>query len=175
MKIIIYSNINYYKKLMDLLNLYQKEDLDEVIELVSQKKFIHNVHEWLKKKQININTKIFISHYLLWRFNMFHGVPNNSLLYESCSKITEAVKNDQKIQGVVIEQYKNSFELWKQAHSDDMIDEYTETIEKLKEFKEAEPDPENKKGYEIFQNTLEESIEMLKRNNSVHRERSKTI
>ena len=158
---------------MDLLNLYQKEDLDEVIEFVSQKEFINNTKEWLEQKQIKINTKVFISHYLLWKFNIFHGVPNNSLLYKSCSKITEAVKNDSEIQDITIEEYKNSFSLWKQAHADDMIDEYTETIEKLKEFKEAEPEPENKQGYELFQNTLEESINMLKRNSS--RERSRTI
>ena len=158
---------------MDLLNLYQKEDLDEVIEFVSRKEFINNTKEWLEQKKIKITTKVFISHYLLWRFNVFHGVPNNSILYESCSKIIEAVKNESEIQDIVIEEYKNSFSLWKQARADDMIDEYTETIEKLKEFKEAEPVPENKQGYELFQNTLEESIDMLKRNSS--RERSRTI
>ena len=153
---------------MDLLNLYQKEDLDEIITFISQKEFINYVNEWVNEKQLNINTKVFISHYILWKFNIFYGVPNNSLLYFSCSKIIDSIKNNESIDHVVIEEYKNSFHLWKKAHSDDMIDEYTETIEKLKEFKEAEPEIENKKGYEIFQNTLEGSIEMLKRNSNIH-------
>ena len=148
---------------MNLIKLYEKDDLDDVIEFVSQKEFITHIKEWLKEQNININTKVFISHYLLWKFNIFHGVPNNSPLYETCGIITEAVKNNQKIQDIDITNYKNYFNMWKEAHADDMIDEYTETIEKLKEFEEAEPAPENKEGYKLFQDTLEKSVDMLKR------------
>lgn len=162
---LFYKLIIIFICFMDLFNLYKKENLDEVIEFISQKEFIINIKNWLEERKIKINTKIFISHYVLWKFNVFHGVPNNSLLYDSCSQIIESVKKNEDIPYGLIEIYKNSFNLWKHTHANDMIEEYTETIEKLKEFKEAEPEPENKKGYEIFQNTLEESIEMLKRNN----------
>ena len=100
---------------MDLLNLYEKDNIDEIIEFMSQKQFIKNVQTWLKQNNININTRLFISHYLIWKFNIFHGVPNNSLLYESCSKIIESVKNGEDIPYGLIEVYKNLIPLikWK--------------------------------------------------------------
>tara|TARA_Y100000389_G_scaffold94672_1_gene91337 strand:- start:12082 stop:12561 length:480 start_codon:yes stop_codon:yes gene_type:complete len=157
---------------MSLVELYSIDDLDNVIEFISEKEFIKNVKMWLKSNDIKISTRVFISHYLLYKFNIFYGVPNNCLLYKMCGDIIEFVKNNKELEPGWQELYCNYFRLWKRSHSNDMINEYTETVEKLKEFREAEPDPENKEGYNIFQKTLEESIDMLKRNSELRLRRN---
>ena len=148
---------------MNLIELYKKDDLDETIEFVKQKEFIMNVKSWLKERNIKIRPQLFISHYILWKFNVFYGVPNNSPLYETCEYIIEMVKNDKDIGYDTINSFNNYFHLWKEAHCNDMLDEYSQTVEKLEEFREAEPAPENKEGYKLFQNTLEKSIDILKK------------
>jgi len=150
---------------MNLLDLYEKQNMEEIFQYIIVPEFINNVKAYLEQKEANICARVFISHYLLWKFPEFHSILPDSPLWKLCDNIIQCVKNNSPF-GNSIELYQRAFNHWKRRNSNDMIEDFQVTVNQLNHSIVNETDTDQQEGYDMLKTSLKCSIDMLKRNQS---------